>query len=68
MQIPDNKALSTKETASLLGLSASYLERARCYGKGPVYFKIGARVVYRLTDIEAWLASQRKVPGGVSHD
>jgi hypothetical protein len=33
------------------------MEKHRSYGTGPVYLKIGGRVVYTLADLQAW--SQR---------
>ena len=46
--------VGTHEAARLIGLSARTLEKYRCYGGGPVYLKIGGRVVYRQADLEAW--------------
>ncbi|WP_084112851.1 helix-turn-helix transcriptional regulator [Belnapia moabensis] len=36
------------------------LERYRYENKGPPYLKIGGRVLYRLEDIEAFEAAQRR--------
>ena len=38
-------------------ISARTLEQWRWQGKGPRYLKIGGRVVYRLSDIEAFEAA-----------
>ena len=46
--------LRTPEAARLLGLSARTLEKHRCYGAGPLYRKLGGRVVYRLEDLHRW--------------
>lgn len=46
--------LSTKEAARFLGLSNRTLEKHRSYGTGPVYRKIGGRVVYTIDDLQAW--------------
>lgn len=46
--------LRTTEAARILGLSDRTLEKHRSYGTGPVYRKIGGRVVYRLEDLLAW--------------
>lgn len=48
--------LRTPDAAKLLGLSPRTLEKHRCYGTGPVYRRLGGRVVYALDDIEAWVA------------
>jgi len=39
-------------------ISPRTLERWRWLGQGPQFLKIGGRVVYRLTDIEAYEAAQ----------
>jgi len=46
--------LRTPEAGRFLGLSGRTLEKHRTYGTGPVYRKIGGRVVYAITDLEAW--------------
>lgn len=45
----------TDEAARMLGLSARTLEKYRCYGNGPVFRKLGGRVVYAISDLEAWV-------------
>ena len=42
--------------AEYLRLSVSTLAKMRLYGNGPVYSKLGRRVVYRHQDLDAWLA------------
>ncbi|QGM99889.1 helix-turn-helix transcriptional regulator [Methylocystis parvus] len=46
--------LRTPEAARFLGLSGRTLEKHRTYGTGPLYSKLGGRVVYRLDDLQAW--------------
>ncbi|PIB92602.1 AlpA family transcriptional regulator [Caulobacter sp. FWC2] len=46
--------LRTPEAARFLGLSDRTLEKHRSYGTGPIYRKIGGRVVYTLDDLQAW--------------
>lgn len=48
--------LTTPEAARRVGLSHRTLEKHRCYGTGPVYRKLGGRVVYAVDDLEAWAA------------
>ena len=43
----------TPEAARLLDLSPRTLEKHRCDGTGPVYHKLGGRVVYAVADLEA---------------
>ena len=53
--------LTTNEAAQLLRLSGRTLERMRVDGTGPRFNKLGpglrSRVVYRKTDLIAWLES-----------
>ncbi|MBS0278441.1 MAG: helix-turn-helix domain-containing protein [Proteobacteria bacterium] len=48
--------LRTREASELLGLSHRTLEKHRTYGTGPIYLKLGGRVVYRLEYLQAWAA------------
>ena len=46
--------LRTPEAARFLGLSGRTLEKHRTYGTGPIYRKLGGRIVYALDDLQAW--------------
>ena len=50
------RLLRTKEAARFLGISQRTLEKHRTYGTGPLYRKIGGRVLYTVRDLEAWSA------------
>jgi predicted DNA-binding transcriptional regulator AlpA len=50
--------LTAKEAAKILGLASSTLAKLRLGGNGPVYYKLGRRVVYRRENLEAWLESR----------
>ena len=52
------KVITTAEAARVLGLSESTLAKLRLNGNGPVYCKLGRRVVYRTADLEEWLQSR----------
>ncbi len=52
--------LRTPEAARFLGLSDRTLEKHRIYGTGPVFSKLGGRVVYRLDDLRAWVEKGRR--------
>jgi predicted DNA-binding transcriptional regulator AlpA len=45
----------TPEAARLLGFSPRTLEKHRCDGTGPIYHKLGGRVVYMIADLQAWI-------------
>ena len=56
-----SQVMRTAEAAAYCGSSASTFEKLRLTGGGPVYSKIGRRVVYRVEDLDAWLtANQRR--------
>ena len=46
--------------ADLLAVSERTLERWRVDGVGPAYVKAGRRVLYRMEDVETWLAGSRR--------
>ena len=52
------RVVAIVEAARVLGLSESTLAKMRLNGNGPIYCKLGRRVVYRLTDLEQWLQSR----------
>lgn len=52
--LPSPKFLRTPDAAVHLGLSARTLEKHRCYGTGPVFRKLGGRIVYAIEDLDAW--------------
>ena len=62
-----NRYLRTPEAGRHLGLSGRTLEKHRTYGTGPRYRKIGGRVVYALSDLEAW-ADQGAQTSTTDHD
>ncbi len=46
--------MRTPDAALYLGLSARTLEKHRCFGTGPVYRKLGGRIVYAITKLDSW--------------
>lgn len=52
------------EVAEMTGVPVETLKYWRTRGKGPRWYRLeGARVVYDLTDVEAWLDKQRQGGG-----
>jgi excisionase family DNA binding protein len=51
--------LTITEAAELLRTPVATLRYWRHLDTGPHSFKIGRRVLYQLTDLEAWIAAQR---------
>jgi excisionase family DNA binding protein len=57
-----------KEAAARLGLSKSTLDKLRCFGGGPAYFKLGRAVVYSTAELDHWLETRRRSSTWASAD
>jgi hypothetical protein len=53
------RLLHRKQAAVFLGVSLSWLDKARISGLGPVFVKMGGRVLYDSRDLEAFIDSNR---------
>jgi predicted DNA-binding transcriptional regulator AlpA len=51
--------LDAKAAAQRLGLAASTLAKWRVTGSGPRFLKVGRKVLYRDSDLTAWVEAQR---------
>lgn len=61
--VTDPLAVSSKTAAVLLNSTNSSLEKDRATGHmGIPYVKAGRKVIYRLSDLDAWLKANRVVP------
>jgi predicted DNA-binding transcriptional regulator AlpA len=49
--------LRTEDASALCGLPVASLTTLRSRGGGPVFLKVGRRVVYRRADLQAWMES-----------
>lgn len=49
------EVMTNSEAANFLGVSVSFLNKARLAGTGPLFSKIGSRVVYRREALLQWL-------------
>jgi hypothetical protein len=52
------EALRATDAARMVGLTERTLAKLRLNGNGPIYCKLGRRVVYRIADLEKWLQSR----------
>jgi len=61
--IPERAYLNTRETATYLGVSKTWLDHQRLSGGGPPYSKIGkaktSLVRYYIADLDAWMRQCR---------
>jgi excisionase family DNA binding protein len=59
IQLPTQTAhihalLTTQQAANLLGVSKSFLDKARVKGSGPPFHRIGSVVRYNPADVHEW--------------
>lgn len=52
----DQVVMATPAAADYVGISVDSLKHWRLRGKGPRFVRVGSRVVYRIADLDAWLA------------
>lgn len=52
-------ALPPDEASVYSGVAAKTLANWRSLGVGPTYVRVGGRVVYMVSDLDAWLAAHR---------
>jgi predicted DNA-binding transcriptional regulator AlpA len=53
------EVLNVIQAAAYTSLSKSSLDKLRVYGSGPLYIKVGARVVYDRIDLDTWLIGKK---------
>jgi hypothetical protein len=54
-----SELLPPPAAAAYVNLSENTLAGGRSYGTGPAYIKIGGRIFYMRSDLDAWIASRR---------
>ena len=54
------KNIRVKEAASYVGLSKSSLDKLRCFGGGPRFFKLGRAVIYDIADLDTWVSERSR--------
>jgi predicted DNA-binding transcriptional regulator AlpA len=59
-------ALSERESARYIGISAAVLRLWRSQEKGPRYFRAGEKLVrYRKSDLDLWIEQRLSAPAAV---
>lgn len=56
--IPASPFLNVRQAAEYLGVSKSYLDKARVLGTGPAFCKLGSRVLYQPEVLKTFMASR----------
>lgn len=54
----------TPAAAFYLGVASGTLRNMRSQGRGPVFYRVGKRIVYRRADLDAFLDRCRVEPRG----
>jgi hypothetical protein len=57
-QIQNDEFVDVKGAAEILKISPSFLNKARVYGDGPPFVKIGKAVRYRVSGLFSWADAQ----------
>ena len=60
MQTTATQVVNNSDAARHLGLSESTLNKLRLTGGGPIFIKLGRRVLYDFKDLEDWLGRHRR--------
>ncbi len=58
-QAPPGGLMTTPEAASYLRLSKSLIDKYRVFGGGPLFAKLGGRIVYSKEDLDAWISARK---------
>jgi len=53
------KYMNVNTAAAYCCLSKSTLDKYRVTGNGPMFIKLGKKVVYELTDLDGWIAQNK---------
>ena len=55
MKTEQHEAIAASEVPNRFPLNRGTLANLRCQGKGPKFYKIGKKVIYRVSDLEEYL-------------
>jgi predicted DNA-binding transcriptional regulator AlpA len=55
-----SQLMTTATAADYISKSASWLNKTRMTGAGPVYLKIGGAVRYTQEELDCWLSGKRR--------
>ena len=57
----NQKYKNTQEAAEYTGSAPGTLNKLRCTGEGPTFIRLGKRrVVYDVSDLDAWMTGRRR--------
>lgn len=55
-----SRRIGVRDAAAYIGSSKSKMDKLRCYGGGPKYYKLDHKIVYDVADLDAWLAERAR--------
>jgi predicted DNA-binding transcriptional regulator AlpA len=58
--VPDQDLMTSKETASFLRVSDSWLAKARMAEEGPPFMQFGRSIRYSKSAVARWMKSQQR--------
>lgn len=59
--IVDDRLLDKAETARVMNCSVALVHKWVLYGTGPKHVKVGARVMFRESELNRWVAEQTRI-------
>jgi predicted DNA-binding transcriptional regulator AlpA len=60
--VDPNELIENEDAAKVLRVKPATLNTWRTHGYGPEFLKVGRRVLYRRSDVLAWIESRRRAP------
>lgn len=61
--------IRVQQAAEYLGVSKSFLDKARCYGtNGPAFARLGRTIIYDTDELDRWLKSCTVVNDNVKRE
>jgi len=61
--IEQQSTYTPKQAGKYVGISEASLRLWRCEGRGPRYFRAGAKLIrYRKSDLDAWIEARLSAP------
>jgi hypothetical protein len=61
------KKMRVNDAEDYLQIAVSTLNKLRCSGEGPAFYKLGKSVIYCATDLDRWLSAHRRTSTSGDH-
>lgn len=63
MDATQQPSLTESHLAKKFDIAAATWRKWRARGRGPAFYRLGGKIRYALTDVEAWIQASRVQPG-----